>query len=138
MSNYITNLALTRHLATEIQTLTGITTIADNATDSVDGLYSSCLLLTCTGTQDIIAGNATARVNYTLGYITQPEQQAQADIHSTLDAIYNSLVDYLGNLATYDDLGGAVYLAHDLRQWSIEFDAQSSTYILSFDLICQL
>lgn len=88
--------------------------------------------------QEIIEGNCTARVNYTLGYITQPDQQSQGDIHSTLDAIYNSLVDYLGSLATYDDLGGAVHLAHDLRQWSMDFDSQATTYVLSFDLILQL
>lgn len=95
-------------------------------------------MLTCTGVQEIIEGNCTARVNYTLGYIVQPDQQAQADIQTALDSIYNSLVDYFGSLATYDDLGGAIYLTHDLRQWSIEFDAQSSTYVLSFDLILQL
>lgn len=95
-------------------------------------------MLTCTGVQEIIEGNCTARVNYTLGYIVQPDQQSQADIQNALDSIYNSLVDYFASLSTYDDLGGAVYLDHNMRQWTIEFDAQSSTYILSFDLILQL
>lgn len=80
-------------------------------------------MLTCTGVQEIIEGNCTARVNYTLGYITQPDQQAQADIQSTLDNVYSALVDYFGSLATYDDLGGAIYLDHNMRQWTMEFDA---------------
>lgn len=89
----------------------------------MEGIYSACLMLTCTGVQEIIEGNCTARVNYTLGYIVQPDQQAQADIQSTLDNVYSALVGYFGSLATYDDLGGAIYLDHNMRQWTMEFDA---------------
>lgn len=104
----------------------------------MDGAFSVCLLLTCTGTQETISGNATTRINYTLSYITQPEQQTQADIQTALDTIHDALVDYLGGLSTYADMGGAVYLSHNIRQWAMEFEAQSSTFVLGFDIVAQL
>lgn len=89
MSNtYTNNLALTRYLAAQIYTMTGITTYADNQTDSIDGLFSSCLLLTCVNTQEIIENNNTQRISYSLSYITQPEQETQAAINTTLETIY--------------------------------------------------
>lgn len=130
-------LQFTKKLALIIGNITGVSTYCELDIDSVEGEFSQALILTLSTNQEVVQGNNTQRLHYNLGFVVQPETCSSDEQASKLNVIYEMLVEYLQSLVKYGDVADAIYLDHEIGQWSIDYDKQQTTFILQFQIVMQ-
>ena len=134
----IDNLSFSTALASAIQTATGITTITEGSTETVDGEFSDVLILTLGSSTEAVPTNATYRLDYRLGYVTQPETYTEEDLVARRAEVYQDVYDYIDGLDRYEELGDGVILQAEISPWEVNYDGTAIAYSIPINMVVQL
>lgn len=134
---YANTVQFTRAVADKIQELTDTTCFASFDSDTVEGNFSDCLLLTLGEQREVVRGNKTLSVDLTLTYMVEPETMTPAEVIEQTVFFHKTLVEFVATLRRYDELGGAVFLDANVMDWMLDTENETTSYSLPMTLVVQ-